>query len=209
MGVFANDRDLLVFAPNVFRDASWLAARLYKGVAGFSGNFMTAPSDVNLGTLGVASGGVVVTGATTYEISGAPIGNRIVVSRLRGSIKEPILPPTAISGAEVTIPTFRAQIASVESALMRWLGVTEISSASFKVMNPEALRDVAVLRTLLMVYGALGESGAKNEFERERFAVLKHMERSAVRSCVVSIDTDNDGHADELRSLAMMQMVRG
>jgi len=209
MGVFANDRDLMVFAPNVFRDASWLAARLFKGVASFSGNFMTAPADVNLGNLGVASGGVVVTVTTTYEISGAPIGNRVVVSRLRGSIKEPILPPTAITGAEVTIPTFRAQIAVVESTLMRWLGVTEISSTSFKVLNPDVLREVTVLRTLLMVYGALGESGATSEFERERFEVLKVFEQRAVQSCVVSIDTNNDGQADELRSLAMMQMVRG
>lgn len=208
MGLFANDRDLVLFAPNVFRDASWSASRIFQGTVSFAGNFMTAASDVNLGALGVTSGGVVVTGSTTYEISGAPIGNRVAVSRIRASNKDPILPPTAVTGAEVVIPTFRAQIAVVEGELFRQLGINDATGKSMKIMNTDALRDVTALRTLLMIYGALGESGSTNEFERERFAFLKSLEMKATQQCIVSVDTDNDGKADELKCLAMIQMVR-
>ncbi|MFZ4574105.1 MAG: hypothetical protein ACOYN0_06885 [Phycisphaerales bacterium] len=205
--MYTDDRDLLRFAPTIFRDAAWLGQRLFRGNVSVAGAVLTAPADVNFAAAGVRPGGVVVVASASYEIISVS-GNKLTISRPRASRADPIIPPTPAAGVEAIIHTFRPQIAAVEPSVLRDAGL-DAAGAPAKVLNPDDLSEVVSLRAILLICATAGEGGAGTDWERRRLEYYLSLEHRATRSVSVLLDLNGDGIAEEVRSLVSLRLVRG
>lgn len=212
----ALDRDLLTFEPDLFRDAGWAGQRLVSGTGTISGTTLSMSAyDVNFEDAGVTTGHVAVVDGVAYEVIGVTTGTTATVSRLRASPADPVITPSPAADKPVTITTLRPQIAAIERQVMRMLGIEPSATpgpgvlTEASITNPEALRRLAALGTLHLVFAAAAaltppESPhwVRAELYRARFA----RERHAVAAL---IDADGDGVPDATRRLNVMQLLRG
>ncbi|QOJ00588.1 MAG: hypothetical protein HRU70_08825 [Phycisphaeraceae bacterium] len=212
--MFANDRDLLVYEPNLFRDLGWAGQRLVKGVGSIGGTTLTmASQDVALDAASVVAGHVTVVGGTAYEVIARLGPDTLTLSRLRDDPAGPVIPPSPAAGQEVNVTTFTPQIAACHAEVLRVLGIEPdapghggVTEAS--IVNPGALRRLECLGALASAWsGAAGLQGegssawARAADYRARFAA----ERGRVR---VLIDLDGDGIADATRRLGAVSLER-
>ncbi len=209
MSIFANDRDLILYAPSLFRDAPWLAQRLFRGLVTIAGTTLTGPADVNFAQLGVNTGGVVVVGGASYEITGVIGANRLTVSRPRASLFDPPVAPTPVAGVEGIISTLRPQIALVEAGVLREACLDQPPMSGWKILNPRAATEVVSLRTILLALGCAGDSANSAPWESERQKYYERLERRAAAGVAFMLDTNGDGEAEELRTLGVLRLVRG
>lgn len=217
--MFASDRDLLIFEPNLFRDVGWLGQRLLKGTGSISGTTLTISAfDVGFDAAGIAAGHIVTVDGVAYEVLARLSASQATISRLRAMADDPALPPSAVTGKETFIVSFAPQLAQVHGQVIRMLGIEPQdpvlpgvpgTPTEASITNPEALRTVEALGALFLIYaaasalaGSAGDSSERAEWYRRRF--MQERERIAVR-----LDVDGDGLPDATRRLAMGQWVRG
>jgi hypothetical protein len=220
--MFASDRDLLVYEPNLFRDVGWVGQTLIKGTGNVSGTTLTITggADANLLTANVATGYVVLVGGTPYEIVSRLSGSTATISRLRDQSTDAVRPPTAGTALDVMVMTFRPQIQIVHEQVLRMLGIEPndpalspadpLAIGEDKITNPGSLARVEALGALHLIYAAaaapggdlgLGSLAGRAQLYRDRFA----RERQRV---IAHIDTDGDGQPDATRRLNVIQFVR-
>lgn len=208
MSIFANDRDLLAYAPTIFRDAGWLGQRLFRGVVTVAGTTLTAQPDVNFAALGVGVGGVVVIGGASYEITGVIGPARLIVSRPRASEYDPPIAPSPAAGAEAVVWTLRPQMAVVEAGLMRECDLDSPPANAWKILNPRGATALVCVRTVLLALGLAGDGTARAGWELERYRFFERLERGARGALTFLLDKNGDGQAEEIRTVGALRMVR-
>ena len=213
--MFATDRDLVILEPNLFRDVGWVGQRLCKGTATISGTTLTMSGvDVALDAAGIGAGHVVCVGGTSYEVIARLSASTLTISRPRGSVTDPILPPSAATAVEAFVTTFVPQIAIVERQILRMAGIEPEDTApdalaASAIVNPGSLTMLTALGALHLVYAAAGASaGGAADWMSERAAMYRERFGAARQSVRVLIDLNGDGVADATRRLNVMQLVR-
>jgi hypothetical protein len=214
--MFATDRDLLAFEPNLFRDVMWVSQRLVDGQGTISGSVLTMSSaDAGFDAAGVEEGHVVFINGAAYEVLERLSSTQVRLSRPRASADGAQIPVANIaSAAAARVATFAPQIATVHAQVVRMLGIepgqasTPGHPAETDVTNPAAFTRVECLGALHLIYAAAGSltspdspTNQRSEFYRMRFA----QERTRVTA---EIDLDGDGRPDAVRKLNVVQMVR-
>jgi hypothetical protein len=218
--MFASDRDLLVYEPNLFRDVGWVGQTLIRGTGSVAGTTLTITggTDTNLLSANVAAGYVVVVGGTPYEIVARLSGSTATISRLRDLAGDPVRPPSPATAQDVSVMTFRPQIQIVHEQVLRMLGIEPADPSSddataigeSQITNPGSLARVESLGALHLIYAAaaapggdlgLGSLAGKAQLYRDRFA----RERQRV---IAHVDTNGDGQPDATRRLNVIQFVR-
>jgi hypothetical protein len=214
--MFATDRDLLPFEPNLFRDVLWVSQRLVDGQATISGSILTMTSyDTALDAAAIAPGHVVFINNTTYEVLERLSSTTARLSRPRPSADAPQIPvPNIASPTAARIATFAPQLSIVHAQLLRMIGIEpgQVSApgrpAESDITNPQALTRAESLGALHLIYSAAGSLTDKDsptnqraDFYRQRFA--KERERVAAQ-----LDLNADGIPDAVRTLNVVQMLR-
>jgi hypothetical protein len=218
--MFASDRDLLVYEPNLFRDMGAAAQRLVKGTGDVSGTTLTLTAqDVDFEEAGIDAGHVVIADGTPYEVIARLTATTATVSRLRAALSDPVLPPSPATGKPVEVWTFRAELASTHSNLLRMLGIEPADPPApgrvteADITNPQALTGIEALGAISLVFARamqMAEGGrggwahpiwTRSQLYRERYEAAR--QHAAAR-----IDTDGDGEPDATRRLNTIMLVR-
>lgn len=210
--MFATDRDLLAFEPNLFRDAAWVGQRLSRGLASIVGNTLTFSSpEIGLDDAGIAAGHIATIGGVSYEVTERLSATAITVSRLRASLTDPILPPSPVTSIEAAIATFAPQIAITHGQILRMLGLEPVAPTppdETDILNPRDLVTLESLGALHLIFAAASGLSApgtpltqKAEWYRQRFAAER--QRTAAR-----LDLNNDGLPDAIRRPNIIQFIR-
>jgi hypothetical protein len=214
--MFATDRDLLIFEPNLFRDVSWTSQRLCQGTATIASSIMTiAGADVALDDAGITAGHVAFIGGTPYEIIERLSPTTARLSRLRVDPHDDPIPVGPVATAVAcSVFTFAPQIAMVHRQVLPMLGIEPGAAsapgqpAETDITNPAAFTRLECLGALHLIYSAAGSLTAADsptnqraEFYRQRFA--QERERTAAE-----IDLNGDGLPDATRRLNVVYLLR-
>ncbi|MBC7773542.1 MAG: hypothetical protein H7210_13685, partial [Pyrinomonadaceae bacterium] len=116
--MFANDRDLLLLEPNLFRDLAWVGQRLLVTTGSVSGSVLTLISG-DFNSVGIGFGCVALYDATPTEITNIAAANAATVSLIRADPAGAIVPPLALGIKPVIVSTFRPQLALVHHQVLR------------------------------------------------------------------------------------------
>lgn len=213
--MFATDRDLLILEPNLVRDIGWVGQRLVKGAGDIAGSTLTMTAqDIGFELAEVGPGNVVTVGGVVYEVIETIDNTKLTISRMRASTDGAALPPSAVTGAQVEVMSFRPQLAMVHAQVLRMLGIDPDAGPELgavtegSISNPGSLALFEALGALHLVFAAgaalAGDSSPaafKARMYRDRFGA----ERGRVAA---RVDTDGDGLADATRRPSVVQLVR-
>jgi hypothetical protein len=216
----ATDRDLLIFEPDLFRDAAFIGQRLVSATGAISGTTLTISAhDVDLVAAGVTAGHVALVDGAPYEVIERLSATTATISRLRGAKTDPAIPPSPVTGKPTTIHTFAPQIAMIEHQVLRMLGIepsltpealgdpAAVTAASIK--NPEALNRAVSLGTLHLVFAAAAAVSPPDSPHWVRADLYRGRYENERQHAAAMIDTDGDGIPDATRRLNAMQLIRG
>lgn len=221
--MLADDRDLLVLEPNLFRDLVWIAQRVVSGTGSVTGTTLTMTAqDTGFDAAGVDAGAVVTVDGASYEVVQRVSASVLTVSRPRAAVTDPAIPPLPASARPVAVMTFRPQLALAQRRVLRLLGLEPgqsgvtppgtgagLALGEGALLNPEAARLATALDALHQIYAAAAAAGARDSFAAGRaewYRARFEAERGRVRA---QLDTDGDGTADTLRTLNASRWVRG
>jgi len=207
---FATDRDLLIYEPGVFSEASWSAQRLVSvGDASVTGNTLSS-TKADFEAARVEGGHVVIMAGVTLEVVERLSATSLIVSPLRADrASAPLAPAPSLSG-DATIHSFAPQIELAHREILRRARVApagepgEVEASA--ILNGDAFRPVEALGALRLVYaasatGADSMARLKADMHRDRFARALHRLR-------IELDLDGDGAVDETRRLNATQLER-
>lgn len=214
--LLATDTDLARIEPNLHNEILWFSQRLIKATGSVSGTTLTISAfDSNFDAAQLAPGMIVVVGAIPHEVIAKLTPTTAQISRIRPTSEDPLLTPAAATGAEVSLSTFKPQIAVVSEQVLRTIGLDPLqpeydwNGSPLPVLsNPETLRRFASLWTLATIYmGAAGMHGSDSPIAQRaaKFRTLLAEER---RFLAASIDTDADGIADAMRRPGVIPLLR-
>ncbi len=210
--MFADDRDLLVFEPNLPRDVAWAGQRLVAGAASVSGSTMTVTtSDVALDAAGVTTGHVALLNGIPIEVIERLSSTTATVSRLRASPLDPVFPLGTLAASPMSVVTFRPQLSLVHARVLSLLGASGDEGAEFEegqILNAGALRVMTALGALQLIYSAaaaLGDPSSAASVRAEVYRRLFNAERERVR---VAFDTNGDGLVDVTRAMGEVALRR-
>jgi hypothetical protein len=226
--MFARDRDVVVYEPAILERVSWSAQTLFADASASldaAGTLLTV-NGVDLALLGVDAGAVVrLETLGVCEVVERVDGQRLRVSKLRGSVDDAIVPfgGGGWSGL-ATCVTFAPQIGVVHRTLLRALdvlpgeapadggpsgvdGVAPVYASqilnSAELVEPEAL---GALHLVLAGAAALAAPGSSLWVRAEHYRKLFAHARAAVGA---AIDLDGDGQPELLRRVNAMRLTRG
>lgn len=213
---WATDRDLLAFEPAVFGRVAWLGQRLVSGTGSLAAaELVMSAQDVAFDAAGVGAGHVAIVDGAAHEVVARVDGQRLTLSRLRGSVDDDPITPADETDAAVVVSTFAPQIADVHRRVVAMLGLTGSSigeegggPTESSVTNGGELVRLEALGALHLVFAGAaattrGESveWQKSEWYRGRFDEER-------RRAVARLDTDGDGVADAVRRPSVLRLVR-
>ncbi len=213
--MFATDRDLLAYEPNLFRDVSWLGQRLFAGTCNLIGTTLTAAA-ADFAALGVEAGHVVVVDGASFEVLARTGATTLTVSRLRGSHDGAAIPPLPGTSRPLMVTTFAPQIGLAHRQALAMLDLRAAATSAepdalteAMVMNPGELRAWVALAALHLVYAALGAAAGKSDAAEPERAEMYRRRAAAERArAVARLDTDGDGVADTVRRPSVLTLVR-
>jgi hypothetical protein len=216
---FCTDTDMLYWEPNLFRDAATAAQLLLGGVASVAGAAVTFPSavlvDAQVRPLQVIQfAGTSLSGA--FPIISVDTDQTLTLS----VVYDGLFPPDGTPGVPVHVGTAANQTFAIRTFFPQRQVVTQMllqaagldpgaADAESRVVNVEAMRRPCVLGALQLVYSAMAASALQPAPFTSRADMYERLYRRALRSARVEVDTDDDGHADEVRPLNLLQLVRG
>lgn len=212
--MFANDRDLLLLEPNLFRDAAWVGQRLLASTGTLSGTVLTLTTgDVN--AVGITAGNVIVYDATPCEVTSVAAAKQLNVSLIRADSDGALIPPTALGTKPVVVPTFRPQLALAHTQVLRMLGIEPTATAEAgavteqSIVNARTLWLVTALSALHLIYSAAAALSGPDSPLGERAEMYRRLFAEERRLVAAMIDTNGDGVADATRRMNVIQLVRG
>jgi hypothetical protein len=212
--MFANDRDLLLLEPNLFRDAAWIGQRLLSTTGSLVGTLLTITSG-DVQAQGISTGYVAMYDGTPCEVVSTTGSTKMTLSLLRPDTTGPLIPPASLGTKPVVVASFRPQLALAHAQVLRMLGIEpsdtpgpgQITESS--VTNPRTLWLATALSALHLIYSgaaALSPSGSPLTERAEMYRRLFAEER---KLAVGRIDTNGDGVADATRHMNIIQLMRG
>lgn len=212
--MFATDRDLLVLEPNLLRDVGWVGQRLVKGTGSISGTTLTmSVQDVLFDQAGVDAGSIAAVGGVPVEVLSRASGTELTVSLLRADAIDPAIPPAPVTDAEVSVWTFRPQLALVHGQVLRMLGIEpdepDAAVTESSITNPGALRVVEALGAMHLVMASAAAVSGPGSPAWERAAQYRARFAAERQRVAARIDLDGDGAADATRRLNVVQFLRG
>ncbi|MBL0921566.1 MAG: hypothetical protein IBJ10_05490 [Phycisphaerales bacterium] len=208
---FIADRDLLIFEPSLFRDASWAGQTIVAAAdASIAGTTLTSASS-DFVAAGAAPGQVALVGGASLEVVEVLSATTLRVSRPRDGAHASAQAPLPVSGAPLRLSTFGPQIAMVHADVLRLLGVSPAGGPApdeEDILNPRALGRLEALGALHVIFfGAAATQGdlsplwARAAHYRERYLDER-------RQVFVHIDLDGDGVADAVRRPGLARFRR-
>ena len=214
--MFAQDRDLLVLEPTLFRDVGWVGQRLVKGYASISGTTLTLSShDNDFEAAGVGAGHVVTFEGAGYEVLSRTSATVLEVSRARESVDAAAVPPAPAGSTPFEIVTFGPQLGVVHRRALRMIGIDADAPADPEVLgesavvNPDSLRVVEALGALHLIWSAASASSGPGSPQGRRAEEYRSRYEAERRRAAALLDTDGDGLADATRRLNAVRFVRG
>lgn len=216
--MFISDRDLVVYEPNLFRDAGWLGQKLGEDVVGISGTTMTALT-MNFVSAGIEAGHVVTLEQASYEVVQRLSATTLQVSRIRAKRDGVAIAPPAIAAGNARFWTLSPQIGLAHAQVLRMIGLDSASAGALgtgaagvldesRVTNPGDLERLEALLTLHTVYSALAALRSADDPFSLRAEMYRQRAREERQRAVAYIDTDFDGKADVCRRLNAVVLSR-
>jgi hypothetical protein len=146
-----------------------------------------------------------------YEIAAVDSAMQLCVSVLRGeSEADPVAPPAG-SDISYRISTFRPQIAEVSLQLTQYLGIqpgcADSDVLADAILDTEAVRQVCAFGVIAAAYAMPANKPGGEQFEEKARHYERLFEKGKER-LRVSLDTDGDGVADEMRFGGCGRLVR-
>ncbi|HQY87894.1 MAG TPA: hypothetical protein PK402_04495 [Tepidisphaeraceae bacterium] len=209
--LFCTDADLLLWEPNLAREASFASQTKLTTTGSIAGEKLTIASG-NLTTSGVAIDDIVsvegdlVGCFPVVGIESATICDLTVITQNAYENGQPTPLPSA-SDLDLRFCTFYAQRRVVSDVMLSLANLTEAQAQ--RIMNPGTLRRAAVLGTLQMIYSALAAVAGESSAELQvRASLYERLYRRAIRVVQIELDLDEDGQADCARQLNVIQLQR-
>jgi len=214
--MFAQDRDLLVLEPTLFRDVGWVGQRLVKGNGSISGTALSASSsDNDFAAAGVGAGHVVSVEGIGYEVLSRASATVLEISRARGSLDDTAVPPTPDTSTTFQVVTFGPQLGVVHRRVLEMIGIEADAPedpdvlGEDAVVNPDSLRVVEALGALHLIWSSAAASGGPDSPQGRRAEQYRRRYEAERRRAAALLDTDGDGLADATRRLNATRFVRG
>lgn len=214
--MLAQDRDVVVIEPNLYRDVIFASQRLARGtceIVEFS--FGATDSDVSLDTSGIVPGDVVVAGGVAYEIMAMGGATDLTISRVREDREGPLVMPPSLGPLSFHVATIRPQLRCARELVLRMAGIPAYGEAvagsprAENVTNARDLISAQVYAALAMVYSALGAGQGNEGAMNQRAALMQRRFEFEAERTGVLVDLNGDGKPDAVRRLTGGVMVRG
>lgn len=209
--LFCTDADLLLWEPNLAREASFASQTKLTTTGSIAGQKLTLDSG-SLTSAGVAVDDIVaVEGDLTgcfpvIGIESSTICDLTIVTENAYEGGQPTPLPSA-SGLDIRFCAFYAQRRVVSDVILSLANLTEAQAE--RIMNPGTLKRAAVLGTLQMIYSALAAVSGESSAELQvRASLYERLYRRAIRVVQIELDLDEDGVADCARQLNVIQLQR-
>jgi len=210
---FSTDRDLLALEPALFSEvlfASQKRVELSDGV--IAGTTLTSAT-ANFESAQVDAGDVLLIADKPCEVVARNSATSLTISQLRDHISDDALPPGDGSSLAVVHRTFAPQAELIHDELLRLLGIDAEGHSTLTedaIVSLSVMRDLGVLLTLARLYEAATTISNEDSFNllRTKATSYRARFREAARSSVIHLDLDGDGHADTVRDLRSIGLVR-
>ena len=210
---FSNDRDLLLYEPNVFIDVPLIAQqRLRVTTASLSENtLISAAGDFT--AAGAGAGGVIIINRVCHEIISRIDAHTLTVSLPRNSLADaPIRSTITGSGLEAILRTFAPQTTIVHQLLLRALGI-DANDATCKltedsIVSLGAMSRLEILGTLEMIYSQAWALTGDNTALMQRAELYRQRFLRALKASKIHIDANGDGLADTLICPSLVSLRR-
>lgn len=209
--MFANDRDLLILEPGLYRDVKWNGQRLLSGVGDLDGTTLTLLTG-SFTDAGIGAGHVVLIDSTPMEMVSVESGTSATVSIMRGDTESIAVGGKDVAAAVVEVFTFEPQISIVHRQVLSMVGIDVDDSDGLgesAVTNPGAMVVLEALGALHLIYASAGAPGRGGEAYLDRAKVYQQrfsMQRGQVTAM---IDLDGDGIAETRRHPNSFLLSRG
>ena len=207
------DRDLLAMEPLLFQEILFAShKRLEVSDAAITGTTLTSAS-ADFESVQLDGGDVILVGDLPCEVVSRNSATSLTVSLLRDRLSDNPIAPGNGSSLTVVHRTFGPHASQVHDELLRLLGIdpdghSEVTEDA--IVSLSILRDLEVLLTLARLYeSAIAVSSPDDaDLLRNKAASYLRRFREAARSAVIHLDLDGDGHADAVRDLRSIGLVR-
>ena len=214
--MFAQDRDLLVLEPYLFRDFAWVGQRLARGSGAVgSGVLAMTTIDVELDVAQVAVGCVATFLGSSYEVAGSVTAMAALLSRVRPRANGSVIMVEDTPVVDVSFVSFRPQIAMVHRQVLRMAGIEPDAPAPAHgrlgegaITNGAALVTLESLGALHLIHAAAASAAGTASPAMARAEMYRELFQEERRRAVVELDTDGDGLPDVMRRLNVSQFVR-
>ena len=214
--MFATDRDLLVYEPNLFRDFVWLGQRLVFGAADVNEGTLTFyPEDNSLAAAGIDAGHVVTVAGANFEVIERTGENEAVISRLRPAHDGPSIPPNPAESAAAWVQTFSPQLARAHHRVLRLVGIEPLGTpvpgqpTESQITNARALGALECFAALELIFRAAGSLLDDTHPANQRARLYAAAFETERERLVALIDTNADGTPDTARRLNGSPLIRG
>jgi hypothetical protein len=217
--IFCTDLDLLHWEPNILRDAAFASQTLISGTGDLDGTDFSIASG-SFDDAKVQRDQVIVIGEPVngcFPITAIKTATSLSVSVLYDELideEEDTRTPagtTSAAGVPFVVRTFWPQRMVVSELLAQAAGAgrSRDGETPAQILDPTSLRRTCVVGTLQMIYSALAAAADENEPHYAiRAELYERLYRRAMRSARVAIDLNNDGQADAIRSLNVLDLRR-
>jgi hypothetical protein len=206
--MFALDRDLPAFEPNLFRDYAFLGQVLVTGVANSPGLHVELDSDPSPEDRDVRAGHVLTVDGVPLEVLQRVGATELSVSLVRPSRSGVILPPGKILDRPAYVATFENQILLAHRALRRLFALDDLPPGA-AVLNPDELAPVEALGALHLIFAGASTGAGEDSPLAERAESYRRRFIREARRAAVLLDLDADGLPDSLRRAASVPLLRG
>lgn len=209
---FSTDRDLLMYEPSLFEEASFLSQqRLQVADAATTGATLTSAT-ADFTAAQVDKGGVVLLAQKPCEVLERLDSQTLTVSLLRRDVSGDAIAPGDGQDQSLIVRTFSPQAGLVHAMLLRMLGMDvddpQATVHEQAIMSRSLMRQLEVLGTLERVYGAAASLTVENGLLLHKASMYRRRFLEACRGAVVLLDTTGDGRVDERRVLGLMRLRR-
>jgi hypothetical protein len=211
MSPFCTDTDLLHWEPGLLRSATFVSQALMSGTGDLSGTTFTISSGSFTTSHIEANQAIVLDGTIngSFPIVSVDSATQLTLSVLYDQLfdENPEASPIAsATNVPFTIRTFWPQRQVISEMLLQAIGLDV--DESNKIVNTDALRRPCVLGAIQMIYSALAAAAEEPAQLIVRADLYERLYRRALRNVKVELDLDEDGHADVVRALNVLQLNR-
>ncbi len=210
---FSTDRDLLALEPSLFDEALFAGRKRLEVSDGAITGVTLTSATADFESARIDAGDVILVADAPCEVIARNSATSLTISQLRDNVGDDPIPPGNGSSLAVVHRTFAPQASLVHDELLRLLGIDAEGHgdpAEDAIVSMSVMRDLEALLTLARLYEAAITVSGEASFDllRTKAAGYRARFREAARSSVIHLDLDGDGHADAVRDLRSIGLVR-